>query len=86
MGILSWIVFPSVSPDYVTDPVGAGVTRIGLLTLGLIWLFVLSMIIVGTKRAIFGGRRSSAGCASTRRAIRKEVKLAAGYGCGSFRF
>jgi len=46
MGILSWIVFPAVSPDYVTDPLGAGVTRIVLLTLGLIWLFVLSMIIV----------------------------------------
>ncbi|HEY3474106.1 MAG TPA: CPBP family intramembrane glutamic endopeptidase [Anaerolineales bacterium] len=46
MGILSWIVFPAVSPDYVTDPLGAGVTRLGLLAIGLIWLFVLSMIIV----------------------------------------
>jgi membrane protease YdiL (CAAX protease family) len=46
MGILSWIVFPAVSPDYVTDPLGAGATRLGLLTLGLIWLFVLSMTIV----------------------------------------
>jgi membrane protease YdiL (CAAX protease family) len=46
MGILSWIVFPAVSPDYATDPLGAGVTRILLLTIGLFWLFVLSMIIV----------------------------------------
>ena len=46
MGILSWIVFPAVSPDYRSDPLGAGVTRIVLLTIGLIWLFVLSMIIV----------------------------------------
>ena len=46
MGILSWIVFPAVSPDYTSDPLGAGVTRFVLLTLGLIWLFVLSMIIV----------------------------------------
>jgi membrane protease YdiL (CAAX protease family) len=46
MGILSWIIFPAVSPDYRSDPLGAGVTRLGLLTLGLIWLFVLSMIIV----------------------------------------
>ena len=46
MAILSWIVFPTLSPDYRSDPLGAGVTRIGLLTLGLIWLFVLSMIIV----------------------------------------
>ena len=46
MGILSWIVFPAVSPDFGSDPLGAGVTRIVLLTIGLIWLFVLSMIIV----------------------------------------
>jgi CAAX protease family protein len=46
MGILSWIIFPAVSPDYRSDPLGAGVTRIVLLTIGLIWLFVLSMIIV----------------------------------------
>jgi membrane protease YdiL (CAAX protease family) len=46
MGILSWIVFPALSPDISTDPLGAGVTRFVLLTIGLIWLFVLSMIIV----------------------------------------
>jgi uncharacterized protein len=46
MGILSWIVFPTLSPDYGSDPLGFGVTRIVVLTFGLIWLFVLSMIIV----------------------------------------
>jgi membrane protease YdiL (CAAX protease family) len=46
MGILSWIVFPAVSPDMNSDPLGAAVTRIVLLTIGLMWLFVLSMIIV----------------------------------------
>lgn len=46
MGVLSWVVFPAVSPDFGSDPLGAGVIRIALLTLGLIWLFVLSMIIV----------------------------------------
>ena len=46
MGILSWIVFPALSPDFGSDPLGAGVTRLVLLTFGLIWLFVLSMIIV----------------------------------------
>ena len=46
MGILSWVVFPALSPDSVTDPLGAGVTRIALLTIGLIWLFVLSLIII----------------------------------------
>jgi membrane protease YdiL (CAAX protease family) len=46
MGILSWIVFPAVSPDFNADPLGAGVTRMLLITIGLIWLFVLSIIIV----------------------------------------
>ena len=46
MGLLSWVVIPAVSPDFNSDPFGAGVTRIALLTIGLIWLFVLSMIIV----------------------------------------
>jgi uncharacterized protein len=46
MGILSWIVFPALSPDFGADPLGAGVTRIALLTIGLVWMFVLSLIIV----------------------------------------
>src|SRR5918993_1574316 len=46
MGILSWVVFPAVSPDAGSNPLAAGVTRIALLTGGLISLFVLSMIIV----------------------------------------
>jgi membrane protease YdiL (CAAX protease family) len=46
MGILGWIVFPLVAPDFESDPLAFGVTRVALLTLGLIWLFVLSIIIV----------------------------------------
>src|SRR5215204_6509713 len=47
MGILGWVVPPLVAPDFESDPLGSGVTRIVLLTLGLVWLFVLlSMIIV----------------------------------------
>ena len=46
MGILSWIVFPALSPDSGSDPLGAGVTRISLLTIGLVWMFVLSLIII----------------------------------------
>jgi uncharacterized protein len=46
MGILSWVVFPAVSPNMNSDPLGAAVTRMVLLTIGLIWLFVLSLIIV----------------------------------------
>ncbi|HSM72252.1 MAG TPA: CPBP family intramembrane glutamic endopeptidase [Anaerolineales bacterium] len=54
MGILSWIVFPALSPDFSSDPLAAGVTRIVLLTVGLIWLFVLSMIIVWKEEGDLG--------------------------------
>ena len=46
MGVLGWIAFPLLAPDSGSDPLGSGVTRVVLLTLGLVWLFVLSMIIV----------------------------------------
>jgi membrane protease YdiL (CAAX protease family) len=46
MGILAWVVFPAVSPDFNTNPLGAGTTLLNLMTVGLIWQFVLSMIIV----------------------------------------
>jgi len=46
MGILGWIVFPLLAPDPGSNPLGSGVTRVVLLALGLVWLFVLSMIIV----------------------------------------
>jgi len=46
IGILSWIVFPLLAPDSESDPLEFGVTRLVLLALGLVWLFVLSMIIV----------------------------------------
>jgi uncharacterized protein len=46
MGILGWVVSPLLAPDFESDPLGSGATRLALLTLGLIWLFALSMIIV----------------------------------------
>ena len=46
MGILGWIVSPLVAPDFQSYPLEFGVTRIVLIALGLVWLFVLSMIIV----------------------------------------
>jgi len=46
MGILSYVVYPALVPDVEIDPIGAGKTRVALMTLGLIWLFVLSLIIV----------------------------------------
>jgi uncharacterized protein len=46
MGVLGWIAFPLLAPDSGSDALGFGVTRLVLLMLGLVWLFVLSMIIV----------------------------------------
>ncbi|MFZ5807649.1 MAG: CPBP family intramembrane glutamic endopeptidase [Chloroflexota bacterium] len=53
MGVLSWVVFPATSPDFGSEPLGAGVTRIVLLAVGLIWLFVLSMLIVRREEGNF---------------------------------
>ena len=81
MGILSWIIFPAISPDFHSDPLGAGVIRFALLLIGLIWLFVLSMIIVRREE---GDLR----WATVNRRLRlntsrdpKPVKLAASHGC-----
>jgi membrane protease YdiL (CAAX protease family) len=46
MGILGWVAVPALSPDFNSNPLGAMVTRLVLLTVGMIWQFVLSMIIV----------------------------------------
>jgi membrane protease YdiL (CAAX protease family) len=49
MGILGYLVYPALAPDSEADPIGAAKTRVALLTVGLIWMFVLSMIIVFTE-------------------------------------
>jgi membrane protease YdiL (CAAX protease family) len=46
MGVLGWIIFPLLALDFESDPLAFGVTLLVLLALGLVWLFVLSMIIV----------------------------------------
>ena len=46
MGILNWIVFPLLAPSFESDPFRFAITLVVLITLGLVWLFVLSMIIV----------------------------------------
>src|SRR5262245_29112578 len=46
MAILGRLVYPRLTPDAGSDPLGAGVTRIVLLMLGLIWQFALSMLVV----------------------------------------
>ena len=46
MGILAFAVYPALVPNFESDPIGAAFIRFGLITVGLIWVFVLSMIIV----------------------------------------
>jgi membrane protease YdiL (CAAX protease family) len=46
MGILVYFINPILSPGFETDPLGAAFTRISLITLGLIWTFILSLIII----------------------------------------
>ena len=46
MGILAFVVYPALVPDFESDPIGAAFTRVGLIIVGLIWQVVLSMIIV----------------------------------------
>jgi membrane protease YdiL (CAAX protease family) len=46
MAILGWVAYPALAPDFESDPIGAAKTRFALIIMGLIWTFVLSMIIV----------------------------------------
>ena len=46
MGILVYIINPIISPSFETDPLGAAFTRLSLITIGLIWQFILSLIII----------------------------------------
>jgi membrane protease YdiL (CAAX protease family) len=46
MGLLGWVVAPALAPDVAVDPIGAAVARVGALTVGLIWLCMLSLVIV----------------------------------------
>jgi membrane protease YdiL (CAAX protease family) len=44
MALLGWVVHPALAAK--SDPLGSGVIRVILMTVGLIWQFILSMIIV----------------------------------------
>ena len=44
--IFAWVVFPAVSPDFETDPIGAGYARMACMTISLIWVFSLALIVV----------------------------------------
>ncbi len=44
MWTLGWLVYPALSSDL--SPVSAGLLRMKLLTLGLVWQFILSMLVL----------------------------------------
>ena len=46
IAILNYIIKPAISPNFDSDPIGAAKVKVGLITVGLIWQFVLAMIIV----------------------------------------
>ena len=46
MGILSLVVYPALTPDRAANPLGAAVTRTILMLAGLVWQFVLAMLVV----------------------------------------
>ena len=46
LGWMGWIIAPLLASTFGLDPLGSFVTRLVLLMLGLVWLFILSMIIV----------------------------------------
>ena len=49
LGILGWVVFPALAPDWGVDPMGVGLARMGSITIGLFWEFVLAIIIVRSE-------------------------------------
>lgn len=44
--IIAWVIFPAVTPDFESDPIGAGYARMGTFAIALAWVFLLSLIIV----------------------------------------
>jgi hypothetical protein len=82
MGILGWIVFPLLTPDVGADPLGAGVTRLVLLALGLVWLFILSMIIVCREEGDLRWATIKRRLRLNTRGIQQPANPAQGSGCG----
>ena len=46
MFILAWVAFPALAPEWEVDPIGRGAVKMALMAVGLLWDFVLAMIIV----------------------------------------
>ncbi len=46
LGVMGWVIFPAIAPDWGIDPLGVGYARMGAITVALFWEFVLALIIV----------------------------------------
>jgi len=49
MGALVYFVNPIVSPSLESNPFGAAISRISLITVGLLWQFILTLIIINRE-------------------------------------
>jgi len=74
IALLNYILKPALSPNFDTDPIGAAKVKVILITVGLIWQFVLAMIIVNREE---GDLRWA-----TIKQILKPVKPAENFGGG----
>ena len=80
MAILGWIAHPALAAK--SGPLESGVIRLILMTVGLIWQFILSMIIVYREEGNLRGPPSDGAFGSTSHAIPRQVNPEAGCGCG----
>lgn len=49
MYILAWVIFPAVAPDFDVDPMRRGGIKMALMAVGLLWDFILALIIVNRE-------------------------------------
>jgi len=84
MGILVYIVNPIVSPSLESDPFGVAISRISLITVGLIWQFILTLIIISREEG-------NISCVTIKERLRlntpkdpKTDEPVANYGCGRY--
>ncbi len=85
MAIQGRVIAPALASGAPTGR-QALTTRVTALTLGLVWQFVLAMIIVYREEAICAGRASGGACGSMRRRIPERAGREPGCGCGWSRY
>ena len=80
MAILGWVAHPALAAQ--SGPLGSAVIRVSLMTVGLIWQFILSMIVVYREEDTYAGRPCGGVFGSKSRAIPRGESLAGGCGSG----